>query len=91
MPRGARVDGLDDDGTPLWTAITFGYTDAAEALVRCGARVDNLVFAAALGRLDAVEGYFDADGTLLPDRAWGTIRAVPAVPGSIRTGWSTTR
>ncbi len=74
---GARVDGLDDDGAPLFTALTSGYTKAAEALVRCGARVDNLVFAAADGRLDAVQGYFDADGTLMPDRAWGTIRAAP--------------
>ena len=44
---GARVNGLDDDGAPLWTAITFGYTEAAEALAGCGARVDNIVFAAA--------------------------------------------
>jgi hypothetical protein len=61
---GARVEGLDDDGWPLWTAITFGYTEAAEALVRCGARVDNIVFAAALGDLDAVERYFDSSGQL---------------------------
>ena len=26
---GARVDGLDDHGAPLWTAIAFGYTEAA--------------------------------------------------------------
>ena len=71
------MDGLDDDGAPLFTALTSGYTKAAEALVRCGARVDNLVFAAADGRLDEVQGYFDADGTLMPDRAWGTIRAAP--------------
>jgi len=32
--------------------------------VRCGARVDNIVFAAALGDLDAVEGYFDSSGQL---------------------------
>ncbi len=61
---GARVEGLDGNGLPLWTAITFGYTVAAEALVRCGARVDNLVFAAALGDLDAVHSYFDARGRL---------------------------
>jgi ankyrin repeat protein len=61
---GARVNGIDDDGLPLWTAITYGYTEAVEALVRCGARVDNLVFAAALGDLDAVRGYFDPDGRL---------------------------
>jgi hypothetical protein len=63
---GARVEGLDEDGLPLWTAIAFGYTEAAEALVRCGARVDNIVFAAALGDLDAVERYFDSSGQLRP-------------------------
>jgi hypothetical protein len=66
---GAAVDGIDDDGSPLWTAITFGYTEAAEALVRSGARVDNLVFAAALGDLEAVRSYFDRAGRLRPGRA----------------------
>jgi hypothetical protein len=61
---GARVNGIDDDSGPLWTAVSFVYTDAAEALARCGARVDNLCLAAALGDLDAVRGYFDADGRL---------------------------
>jgi hypothetical protein len=55
---GAQVDGIDDDSAPLWTA---------EALVRSGARVDNLCLAAALGDLDAVCGYFDADGRLGAD------------------------
>jgi hypothetical protein len=69
----ASVDGIDDDGLPLWTAISYGYTSAAEALARCGARVDNLYFAAALGDLDAVRGYFDTHGGLragsaLPER-----------------------
>jgi len=61
---GAAVDGLENDGLPLWTAITFGYTEAAEALVRCGARADNLVFHAAVGNLAAVRGYFGSDGAL---------------------------
>jgi hypothetical protein len=61
---GAAVNGLDDDGLPLWTAITFGYTEAVDALARAGARVDNIVFAAALGDLPLVESYFDAEGTL---------------------------
>jgi ankyrin repeat protein len=52
---GANANGLDDDGLPLWTAITWGYPAAAEALARSGARVDNLVFAAALGDLPLVE------------------------------------
>ena len=66
---GARLDGLDDDGLPLWTAITFGYSAAAEALARCGARVDNVVFAAALGDLDGVRGHFDERGRLAPQNA----------------------
>jgi hypothetical protein len=64
---GAQVNGIDDDGLPLLIAIRFGYTEAAEALVRCGARVDNLCFAAALGDLEAVRGCFDSDGGLRAD------------------------
>jgi len=75
---GALVNGLDDDGAPLFAAINSGYTTAAEALVRCGARVDNLVFAAVDGRLDEVQSYFDADGELALDRAWGTLLDGPA-------------
>ena len=52
---GAKVDGIDDDGAPLWTAITFGYTRAVERLAHCGARVDNLVFAAVVGDLELVK------------------------------------
>jgi hypothetical protein len=65
---GAQVNGLDDDGLPLWTAVSFGYSEAATALVRCGARVDNIVLAAALGDLAAVRGYFGPDGKLRPDQ-----------------------
>lgn len=61
---GARVDGLEDDGTPLATALVFGYTGAAEALAAAGARVDNLFFAAGLGRMDAVQAFFDSAGAL---------------------------
>jgi ankyrin repeat protein len=71
---GARADGVDDDGAPLWTAITFGYTEAAEALVRCGARVDNVVFAAALGDLDGVRSYVDPSGRLTPGRTRSAAR-----------------
>ena len=72
------MNGLDDDGAPLFTALNSGYTNAAEAFVRCGARVDNLVFAAADGRLDEVEGYFDAGGGLALDRGWGTLLDGPS-------------
>lgn len=36
--------------SPLLTALTFGFVDAAEALVRRGARVDTAAAAAGLGR-----------------------------------------
>jgi ankyrin repeat protein len=38
--------------SPLMTALVFGYLDAAQALIRRGARVDRLAAAAGLGRLD---------------------------------------
>lgn len=46
---------VEDRGTgqwtsPLMTALVFGFRDAAEALVRRGARVDSLPAAAGLGR-----------------------------------------
>jgi hypothetical protein len=50
---GAAVDGVGSGKwvSPLMTALAFGYVDAAEALARRGARVDNLPAAAGLGRL----------------------------------------
>jgi hypothetical protein len=62
---GANPNGPDDDGGPLWTAITFGYTRSVERLVQSGARVDNLVFAAVLGDLDLVRTFFGTDGQRL--------------------------
>ncbi|HEY4105033.1 MAG TPA: hypothetical protein VGM44_14140 [Polyangiaceae bacterium] len=66
---GAKVDGPEDDGAPLWAAITTGSADSIERLARSGARVDNLVFAATLGDLALVRGYFDDAGQLRPERA----------------------
>ena len=52
--HGARIDGVADDGAPLGCALLFGYREAAERLVLRGARVDNLIYAAGLGRTDVV-------------------------------------
>ena len=41
-------------GSPLATALVFSCTDAAEALVRRGAKIDNIAKAAGLGRVDDV-------------------------------------
>jgi hypothetical protein len=72
---GANPNGPEDDGAPLWMAITSGYTAAAERLARSGARVDNLIGAAAIGDLERVSGYFGPDRRLLPS---GPLRGVRA-------------
>ncbi len=51
--------------SPLMTALVFGYSPAAEALVRRGASVDNIAAAAGLGRLSVAARMLpnsDADG-----------------------------
>ncbi len=71
---GANPNGRDDDGWPLWEAIKAQYAPAAERLARCGARLDNLLFAAAVGDLAAVGEHFDPSGHLKPDQSWGGAR-----------------
>ncbi len=69
---GANPNGLDEDGLPLWTAITYGYPAAVDALARCGARADNLVLAAALGDVQRVRSYLRGNEPVSggrPDRA----------------------
>jgi ankyrin repeat protein len=63
---GAAVNGLEDDGSPLMTALAFGYAEAAEALARRGARVDNVMSAAALGRADLVMSILVEGGAVSP-------------------------
>lgn len=59
---GASVEPLGDGHwtSPLITALVFGFADAAEALVRRGARADSLAAAAGLGRLDEVRAILPA-------------------------------
>jgi hypothetical protein len=91
-PGGARPDGIDDDGLPLWTAITRGHARGAEALVACVARVDNPVFAAALDDLPSLEASLRTDDvhrTTHPARSSsGSARAARR---SIRPACSSTR
>jgi hypothetical protein len=54
IDHGAKLDGLTGEGGPLGCALLFGYTRAGERLAVRGARVDNLVYAAGLGRTDLV-------------------------------------
>jgi len=50
--HGAKVDGIDGDGKPMGGALLFGYPECVAVLTDLGARVDNIVFAAASGRLE---------------------------------------
>ncbi|HET9512452.1 MAG TPA: ankyrin repeat domain-containing protein [Gemmatimonadales bacterium] len=61
---GAAINGLDDDGSPLVTALAFGYGESADALAGRGARIDNVITAAALGRLDLVRRFVVDPATL---------------------------
>ena len=51
LDHGARIEGRGEKwGSPLLTALLFGCTQAVEALVRRGARTDDVAIAAGLGR-----------------------------------------
>jgi hypothetical protein len=63
---GAAANGVGDDESPMMTALDFGYGDAAETLASRGARVDNVVGAAALGRLDLLRRFVVDMNTLAP-------------------------
>lgn len=64
LDHGAAINGLEDNGSPILTALSFGYRDAAETLARRGARIDHVVVAAAIGRLDLVREWVVDPSTL---------------------------
>jgi ankyrin repeat protein len=66
LDRGAAINGLADDSSPLITAVAFGYRDAAEALIARGALLDQVTTAAAAGRLDIVRSLVIDRETLAP-------------------------
>ena len=66
VDAGAAVDGLDGDSSPLMTALAFGYRKAAETIVRRGGRIDGIIAAAALGRVDLVDRMLVDGSTLAP-------------------------
>ena len=63
LDYGAAIDGLPGGGSPLVSALHNGRSEAAEFLAGHGARLD-LEGAAGVGRLDAVESFFNDDGSL---------------------------
>lgn len=54
LDHGAAIEGTGSTtwGSPLMTALAFGFPDAALTLARRGASVDNLAAACGLGRVD---------------------------------------
>jgi ankyrin repeat protein len=64
---GAAINGIHDNGSPIHTALSFHYPQAAETLARRGARLDTIVAAAGLDRVDLIDRYLDDKGQLRPD------------------------
>jgi hypothetical protein len=90
---GAAPNGPRDDESPMMTALDFGYGDAAETLARRGARVDNVVTAAALGQLDLVRGFVVdkntiARGVPLIAPGWRRLAAGPKQHIEFAFAWS---
>lgn len=80
---GAKPNGLQDDGAPLATALTFGYTAAAQVLVECGARVDNVFFAAGLGDVAATRAFFATDGAPKPGSSGTYVQCFGQAPAPV--------
>lgn len=66
LDRGAAIDGAGS-WTPLEEALYWNNKDVIALLLERGAKIQNLRTAAALGRTDLIENYFNADGSLKPE------------------------
>lgn len=66
LDAGAAIDGVaTDKGTPIETALVFGYPGAADALARRGARIDDVLVAAGLGRAELALSFAEKPGARL--------------------------
>jgi len=72
---GASVDGVPGSWSPLQAALARGQQKVAQTLVQHGARIDSIVMAARLGRLDLVQYFFCRDNLFPPEHTslppWG--------------------
>jgi ankyrin repeat protein len=66
LDAGALVNG-PGGWSPLEEALYWGNDDVRDLLLARGASVDNLRIASGLGRIDAIEGFFNSDGSLKPE------------------------
>jgi Ankyrin repeats (3 copies) len=90
---GAAANGVADDESPIMTALDFGYGDAAETLAKRGARIDNVITAASLGRLDLVRRFVVDKQTLAPGvpligPAWRKLPGDPIVHIELALAWA---
>ena len=66
LDRGAAIDGTGG-WSPLEEALYWNNQNVVALLLERGAKVQNLRTAAALGRIDLIESYFNTDGSLKPE------------------------
>ncbi|MEP6764053.1 MAG: ankyrin repeat domain-containing protein, partial [Gemmatimonadaceae bacterium] len=64
---GANINGLEENCSPLMTAIQFGYVDTGQMLAQRDARIDTVIAAAAVGRLDLINKFVIDRNTLAPE------------------------
>lgn len=66
IDRGGAIDGTGG-WSPLEEALYWNSQDVIALLLERGAKLQNLRIAAALGRTDLIESYFNPDGSLKPE------------------------
>lgn len=66
LDRGAAIDGTGG-WTVLEEALYWNSQNVIPMLLERGAKIQNIRTAAALGRTDLIEGYFNSDGSLKPE------------------------
>ena len=93
LDYGAALNGVRDNSSPLMTALAFNFPASAEALVERGARVDNVISAAALGHVDTVDALVDDAGNLEPgvklaDVHWPKLPRDPEVHVALAMVWA---
>ncbi len=80
LDSGAAVDGTGG-WLPLEEALYWNSKNVIALLLERGAKVQNLRIAAGLGRTDAIENFFNADGSLKPEAGrinwpWGDLETI---------------
>lgn len=80
LDSGAAVDGTGG-WSPLEEALYWNSKNVIALLLERGAKVQNLRIAAGLGRTDAIENFFNADGSLKPEAGrinwpWGDLETI---------------